>query len=182
MNPTSALLIVDVQKGFDHPSWGRRNNPSAEENISALLARWREAESPVFHVRHISTEPGSPLKDAGAEFKAMVDPRACETVIEKSVNSAFIGTDLETRLRESDIGSLVVVGLTTDHCVSTTVRMAANLGFNVRLASDATATFERTGPDGEHHTAEAVHKMALVHLHEEFAGILTTQQILEDFN
>lgn len=182
MNPRLALLIVDVQTGFDHPSWGRRNNPSAEDNISVLLARWRETESPIFHVRHISTEPDSPLKNAGTEFKAMVDPHAGETVIEKSVNSAFIGTDLEARLRESDIESLVVVGLTTDHCVSTTVRMAANLGFNVRLASDATATFERTGPDGEHHTAEAVHQMALVHLHEEFAGILTTQKLLEDFN
>ncbi len=182
MESRSALLIVDVQKGFDHPSWGRRNNPSAEDNISALLAGWRSESLPVFHVRHVSTEPGSPLKDAGAEFKAVVDPHAGEAVIEKSVNSAFIGTDLEARLKESDIESLVVVGLTTDHCVSTTVRMAANLGFDVRLASDATATFERTGPDGEHHAAEAVHQMALVHLHGEFASILTTQQILGDFN
>ncbi|MBA3610285.1 MAG: cysteine hydrolase [Rubrobacter sp.] len=180
LNTATALLVIDVQKGFDDPSWGRRNNPSAEENISALLAAWRVAELPIFHVRHLSTEPGSPLGGAGGVFKDAVRPLAHEPVIEKYVNSAFIGTDLETRLREEMLDTLVVTGLTTDHCVSTTTRMAANLGFSAHIVSDATATFDRIGPDGKFHTAEHVHEMALVHLHEEFAKVVTTRNTLEN--
>lgn len=106
----ASLLVVDVQKGFEDPSWGRRNNPSAEENISALLAAWREAGLPIFHVRHLSTESGSPLGGASGAFKDAVRPLAHEPVIEKHVNSAFIGTDLETRLREKALDTLVITG------------------------------------------------------------------------
>ena len=173
-----ALLVVDVQRGFDDPRWGRRNNPRAEENIRALLAAWRGSGLPVFHVRHLSTDPASPLRGGGADFKEAALPRWDEPVVEKNVNSAFIGTDLEARLRARGVGALVVVGLTTEHCVSTTTRMAANHGFATSLVSDATATFDRTGPDGRPHPAEDVHEMALVHLHEEFARIVTTRDLL----
>jgi nicotinamidase-related amidase len=178
----AALVIVDVQKGFDDPSWGRRNNPEAEENISDLLSYWRRSELPIFHVRHLSREEGSPLSPGqpGSEIKDAVLPAKDEPVIEKTVNSAFIGTDLETRLREQDIDTIVVTGLTTDHCVSTTTRMAGNLGFDTYVVSDATATFDRTGPDGRLHEAEKVHEMSLVNLHEEFATIVSTASLAEN--
>lgn len=176
-----ALIVVDVQEGLDDPAWGRRNNPGAEQKISTLLASWRGAGLPVFHVRHLSKEPGSPLRpgQSGCEVKEAARPLPGEPVIEKSVNSAFIGTDLEARLRELDLDSLVITGLTTDHCVSTTVLMAGNLGFDTYLVSDATATFDRIGPDGAHYDAEHVHEMALLNLHEEFATIVTTADLLE---
>jgi nicotinamidase-related amidase len=174
----TALLVIDVQRGMDSPRLGRRNNPGAEENVAALLAAWRRADLPLFHVRHLSKEPGSPLVGEGTGFKRPARPLPGEIVVEKDVNSAFIGTDLEACLRERGVEKLVLAGLTTDHCVSTTARMAANLGFEVRLVSDATATFDRVGPDGRLHAAEDVHEMALVHLHGEFAEISTTDEVL----
>lgn len=176
-------MIVDVQKGFEDPSWGKRNNPEAEENISELLSLWRTHGFPVFHVRHLSTEKGSPLAPGlpGSEIKDAVSPLEGETLVEKNVNSAFIGTDLEKLLRDRGIDTLVVTGLTTDHCVSTTSRMAANLGFDTYVVSDATATFNRTGPDGTSYAADKVHEMSLVNLHKEFATIVDTAELLESY-
>lgn len=127
----AALLLVDVQEGLDDPTLGERNNPGAEERAATLLAAWREAGRPVVHVRHLSEEPGSPLRPGqpGVEIKEIVRPAPGEPVVEKSVNSAFIGTGLEERLRADGIETLIIAGLTTDHCVSTTARMAGNLGF-----------------------------------------------------
>ena len=175
----TALIVIDVQEGFDDPSWGERNNPDAERNISELLSLWREDQRHIFHVRHLSLEKDSPLApdSPGVEIKDGVRPEEGEPLIEKNVNSAFIGTDLEERLREQNINTLVVTGLTTDHCVSTTSRMAGNLGFGTYVVSDATATFDRTGPDGKLHDAGKVHEMSLVNLHEEFATIVTTASL-----
>lgn len=95
------------------------------------------------------------------------------------MNSSFIGTDLEDRLRDQSIDTVVIVGLTTDHCCSTTARMAGNLGFTTYFISDATATFERTAPSGQHYTAEQMHDTALTSLSGEFATILTTEELLQ---
>ena len=107
-----ALLIIDVQKGFDEPLWGRRNNPDTEKNIALLLSAWRECKQPVIHVRHNSVESESPLRPElpGNDFKDEVKPLPGEKQFGKTVNSVFIGTDLENYLREHKIQSLVIVG------------------------------------------------------------------------
>jgi nicotinamidase-related amidase len=176
----TALIIIDVQQGFRDPVWGKRNNPQAETNIAALLAAWRSSERPLFHIQHLSLEPQSPLRAniPGSDFQEMVQPKPGEPVIQKHVNSAFIGTDLEARLRQNNIDTLVIVGLTTDHCVSTTTRMAGNLGFQTYIVADATATFERTGYDGTWYSAEDIHAISLASLHKEFATVVSTQDIL----
>ncbi len=181
LSKNAALIIVDVQKGFDDPSWGRRNNPCAEENIAKLIGSWRRAGWPIFHIRHRSRLKGSPLNpaSAGFEIKDIVKPLPGESVIEKEVNSAFIRTDLEKQLHNRGIGAVVIVGLTTDHCVSTTARMAGNLEFETYVISDATATFDRTGPNGKHFDAEDVHAVSLASLNGEFAKIVETADILK---
>ncbi len=184
LEQNTALIIIDVQKGFDEPKFGIRNNPFAEENIAKLLKAWRKAKRPVFHIKHDSTEPNSPLRPylSGNEIKDIVKPKMNEPLIVKNVNSAFIGTDLEKRLRENEIKTLVIVGLTTDHCVSTTVRMASNLGFKVYVVSDATATFDRKGFTGKHYSAEEMHELAMVSLQNEFATIVDTQFLIDLFD
>ena len=181
MSSAAALLLIDVQQGFDDPRWGARNNPSAEKRIADLLAAWRATDRPVIHVQHLSLEPQSPLRaDApGHAFKVEALPMVGEPVFRKHVNSAFIGTDLEVHLRANGIEALVIVGLTTDHCVSTTTRMAGNLGFTVTVVEDATATFERQGPDGDLYSADLVHRVSLASLHREFATIRSARDILE---
>jgi nicotinamidase-related amidase len=133
-------------------------------------------------VQHHSLEPGSPLRAGlpGAAFKPEARPRKGERIFRKHVNSAFIGTDLEAHLRARGIEELVLVGLTTDHCVSTTARMAGNLGFRVVVVEDATATFERLGPDGAHLDADLVHRVALASLHGEFGTVKSTLEVLSE--
>lgn len=180
----TALLVIDVQKGFDDPSWGKRNSPDAESNIEILISHWRRREMPVVHIRHCSVEPSSTLRPgmAGNEFKDQAQPLPGEAQFSKSVNSAFIGTGLEKHLKERGISSLVIVGLTTDHCVSTSTRMAANLGFNVTLISDATATFDREGYDGVLYSADEIHRVNLVSLNGEFCVVRSTEEIVKEIS
>ena len=184
MNKSSdaALLVIDVQKGLDNPRLGPRNNPQAEQRIAELLAAWRGTGRPVIHVQHMSTEPQSLLRPGlpGNAIKDEALPTAGEPLFQKTVNSAFIGTDLEAYLRSRGIESLVMVGLTTEHCISSSARMAANLGFDVTVVADATATFGRRGYDGTQYSADLVHGVELASLNGEFATIRDSSDILAD--
>ncbi|HEX8476535.1 MAG TPA: cysteine hydrolase family protein [Pyrinomonadaceae bacterium] len=180
MPKDAVLLVIDVQKGFDEPVWGRRNNPQAEANIAQLLDAWRRTERPVVFVQHLSREPNSPLRpnQEGCEIKDAVRPLPDEPVIQKQVNSAFIGTDLAERLRRMGSKTIVITGLTTPHCVSTTARMAGNFGFDTFVVADATASYDLTGHDGKLYKAEDLHALSLASLHGEFATILETDALL----
>lgn len=179
--PDCALIVIDVQQAFDDACWGSRNNPAAEAHIGALIAAWRRSGRPVVHIQHRSRRPDSLFHPhaPGFQVKPEALPLASESVMYKEVNSAFIGTDLERHLRGAGIGTLVIAGITTDHCVSTTTRMAANLGFETYLVGDACATFERTGPDGRHYSADQMHDSALASLHGEFATVLPCARVLQ---
>lgn len=181
-----ALVLIDIQKGFeDIEHWGgRRNNPRAEENAGILLSFWRQNHLPIFHVKHNSTDPNSKLAKGkpGNEIQDVVKPIDNEPVIEKNVNSAFIGTDLQQRLNNNSIKTLVVAGLTTNHCISTSVRMAGNLGYHTFVVADATAAFDTPGIDGKKFSAELIHETALASLHNEFAIAIETNELLNKMN
>ncbi len=175
------LIIIDWQRAFrDEAFWGPRNNPCAEDHCAALLAHWRAKGWPVRHVKHNSTEAASPLRPGlpGNEFEDCAAPQDGEPVYTKQVNSAFIGTELETDLRAAGQMDLVFIGATTDHCVSTSVRMAANLGFTATLVGDACFTHDRAGPNGIKLSAQALHEAHLTSLHGEFATVVDTTELI----
>lgn len=184
-NTNPALILVDIQQGFDNiPYWGgERNNPDAEANARKLLDYWRANNLPLFHIQHCSTNPNSMLAESnpGNAHKEIVKPLPGEPVIKKSVNSSFIGTDLQQRLDAAHIDTVVIVGLTTEHCVSTTARMAGNFGYNTYVVADAVAAFSKTGINGEHYDAETIHLTALAMLNDEFATILNTDEVINAF-
>ncbi|KAJ5164890.1 uncharacterized protein N7500_006720 [Penicillium coprophilum] len=212
----TALILIDNQSAFCDPKtishWGTtRSNPNYETNIQALLSAFRVARSSsqtpleVIHIFHSSTTPGSPLHPSnpgGIRPLDFATPASdgSEAIFWKSVNSSFIGTELEAHLREKGFRQLIIAGLTTDHCVSTTVRMAANLGVvdrylgngpvrlrsdgthendvqiekgRIVLVEDATATFGKGGID-----SETVHKVSVASLDGEFADVFSTEEVI----
>ncbi|MCX6593092.1 MAG: cysteine hydrolase family protein [Acidobacteria bacterium] len=177
----AALVLIDLQQAIDHPSWGTRNNPDAEKKAAALLAAWRLAGRPIYHVRHDSTFPHSHYRPGqpGNDFKPELAPLPGELVIPKRTNSAFIGTDLEQRLRAAGQLTLVMAGVITNNSVEATVRMAGNLGFTVYLAADACFTFGRNDWNGVWRTADEVHALSLANMHDEYALVVSTSDILE---
>ena len=181
-SPRTALIVIDVQRAFDEweAAGKRRNNPEAIARIADLLSASRSSQTPIFHIRHEGTRPNSSFLPGGTGYCVKDEARELEgePVIVKRVNSAFIGTDLESRLRAADIKTLVICGATTNHCVDTTTRMAGNLGFDARLVRDATWTFDRAGPDGDVHSAEDIHAMTLANLHDEFARIVSASEAI----
>ncbi len=180
-----ALLILDVQKGFDDPYWGKRNNAEAEANIARLLTEWRNRKGHVIYTKHLSLDPASPLhhrNKLGTEFKEIIQPMDGEIIFTKNVNSGFIGTELESYIKQNQVKSVVITGLSTQHCVSTTTRMSGNLGINTFLVSDAIAAFDITDHKGVHHTAESIHEHELAMLQKEFATIITTNEIISQLN
>lgn len=180
VNIATTLLLIDVQQGLDDTWFGQRNNPQAEDNIIRLLQHWRSNNWPVIHIQHASSSPQSPLHNSkpGYALKPGCEPMADEMHFVKSVNSAFIGTGLEEQLHNTGSKQLVVCGLTTEHCVSTSVRHAGNLGFAVILAADATASFDSTDHNGEYFSAEQVYDISLATLNEEFCIIRSTHDLI----
>jgi nicotinamidase-related amidase len=181
MDAATALIVVDVQQAFDDAAyWGRRNNPDCEANVAALIAEWRAQGRPLVFVRHDSDEAASPLRpgEPGNALKPEVSGEP-DLLVTKQVNSSFHGEpDLDAWLRGRGIASFALCGITTNHCVETTARVGANLGFDVLFVLDACTTFDREGPDGELVSAEDITRATAASLHGEFATVVKTADLL----
>jgi nicotinamidase-related amidase len=176
----AVLLPVDMQRAFDGPPWPRRWNDRVDENGIALLKQWRKAGRPIVHVRHDSIVEGSSLAPGsdGNKFRPGFEPLEGEPLVTKSVNSAFIGTDLDLRLRRLGARHIVTFGISTDMCVSTTVRTGANMGWDMVLAADACDCFDL--PDGKGGTiaAETVQAAHIATLGFEFCRVVSTKELV----
>lgn len=179
--PENAVLIpIDMQRAFDATPWPRRWNDRLDENGLALVTAWRAAGRPIIHVRHDSVEPRSTLRPQapGNALRPGFEPQAGEPLVTKSVNAAFIGTDLDLRLRRLGTDTVVLFGISTDMCVSTSVRVGSNLGYRVILVEDACDCFDL--PDGKGGTvpAEEIHRAHVATLRHEFAAVWRTGEVL----
>jgi nicotinamidase-related amidase len=182
LSATTALLLIDVQKAWDDPSWEVRSTPAAEANVARLLAGFRVSGRPVLHVRHASANPASPLHpdQPGHAFKPEAQPLPGEPIFTKSVHAAFLGTGLEEHLRTHGITGLVIAGITTHLCVSTTARLGSNLGFAITVVSDASSALSLDDGEGGRIPAETAHRVALAELRGQFAAVKTTNEVLAD--
>lgn len=174
-----ALLVIDVQNGFLDPGQPIRNNKHAEKNMLKIMEHCRKKGDSIIHIQHLGTAKDSFfLSEKNRAFQKGFGPQGNEKVIQKFFNSAFIGTDLEDYLHKQGIYELVIVGLTLPHCVSTTTRMAANLGFDVTLIEDACATYALLDQDGNWLDPQKIHLYNLAALNHEFAKVMTARDFL----
>ena len=175
----AVLLPIDMQQAFDAPPWPRRWNEQVDANGLALLAAWRAAGRPIIHVRHDSVQAGSSLASGtpGNAFRPGFGPEGDEPLLTKSVNSAFIGTDLDLQLKRLGARHVVTFGISTDMCVSTTVRTGANMGWDMILVPDACDCFDL--PDGRGGTvsAEEIQRAHVATLAVEFCRTLSTAEL-----
>ncbi|AUX77042.1 cysteine hydrolase family protein [Sinorhizobium fredii] len=179
--PENAVLIpIDMQRAFDAVPWPPRWNGRVDENGLTVLAAWRAAKRPIIHVRHDSIKEGSTLhpEQPGNAFRPGFGPMGGESLVTKSVNAAFIGTDLDLRLRRLGADTVVMFGISTDMCVSTSVRVAANLGYRVFLVEDACDCFDVADGAGGVIAAREIHRAHVATLRAEFADVVTTGELL----
>ncbi|MDD2540000.1 MAG: cysteine hydrolase family protein [Desulfuromonadaceae bacterium] len=180
-----ALILIDMQK--DYFPGGRmelRGSIEATGAASCLLAAFREAALPVFHIQHISTNPSATFflpGTTGIEIHHSVAPLPDEPVIIKHYPNSFRGTDLLERIRRAEVDSILFCGMMTSMCVDATVRAAFDLGITCTVAQDACATRDLMF-SGETIPAPQVHGAFLAALGAVYADIRTTDTILEEMH
>jgi nicotinamidase-related amidase len=178
---STALVVVDVQKGFDDSRWGDRNNPDCERNIGRLIAAWRDHGWPVVFVRHDSASIGSPLAPGtkGNQFKDVVKGKP-DLLVTKSVHSAFHGSpDLGGWLKENGITGIAVCGIQTNMCCETTARVGSDLGFDLMFVLDATHTFDIVGPNRHVYRAREIARYTAVTLDANFGQVVSTSDLVD---
>lgn len=179
----TALIVVDVQRGFDDAEfWGPRNNTACEGNVGALIAAWRGSDQPIVFVRHHWDEDGSPLRsdEVGSEFKDVVEGRP-DLLVTKTVHSAFHGKpDLHDWLTKDGIDKLVICGIQTNMCCETTARVGSDLGYEVEFALDATHTFDQDDHEGGTVTADELARITASNFDPEFGRVLTTDAAIAE--
>ena len=137
------LLIIDIQRDyFPGGAFPLVEPEAAAEAARRALDRFRAEGEPIVHVRHIWDAPDAPFfkkGTAGTEIHPLVAPEGDETLITKDEPNAFLGTDLEQRLRADGIDELVVAGMMSSMCVDASVRAGADLGFGMTVIHDGCA-------------------------------------------
>ena len=168
----ACLVLIDLQNEYRAGPIALPNAEAAIASAARLLTRARASGARIFHVAHKGKAGG--LFDRAAhrgQIAEALAPLPGEPVIEKALPNAFAGTELQKLLAASGRTDIVLAGLMTHMCVSSTARAALDLGFRVTIDAKSCAT--RDLPDGHGGTisAQTVHDVALAELSDRFAII-----------
>lgn len=175
----TALIVIDFQNEYFTGRMPIPDGKRAMENAKQLIAFADAAKIPVYQIQHVAPAGAAVFAKDGktVEFLPAMAPRAHDTVLQKTTVSVFASTDLDKLLKARGIDTLVIAGLMTHACVAGAARDAVPLGYNVVVASDATATRDITRIDGSHITSDVLHRAALAEIEDTFGDVMTTDAI-----
>jgi len=178
-SPRRALIVIDVQNEYftgglpiEHPPVG--------ESLHNLLRAMDAAQArgiPVIVVQH-SAPAGAPVFAPGTatwELHPDVAGRPRDHYIEKSLASAFTGTDLADWLATRGIDTLAVVGYMTHNCDASTIYEGAHRGLRMEFLHDATGALPYANAAGSA-SAEEIHRVFSVVFHSNFAAVASTAE------
>ncbi|MGU9803890.1 cysteine hydrolase family protein [Pseudomonas sp. PICF6] len=177
----TALLVIDFQNEYFTGKMPIPDGAAALANTRELIDFADDHHMPVFHIQHIAPAGSAVFAEGGetVKFHPDMQPRAQDVVLQKTTVSVFGSTDLDKRLKSAGIENLIISGLMTHACVAGAARDAAPLGYNVLVASDASATRAITRVSGEAIDKDALHKAALAEVEDTFGDVMTTAQIIK---
>ena len=166
MNNT-ALILIDIQNDyFPGGAFALEQPELATEKAVQLLRLFREQQCPIVHIQHENLKPELPFMLPGSKGQSIhpsVQPLINEKCFIKHYPNAFWNTELEQYLKDHSITCLVIAGMMTHMCVSSTIRSAMERGFEVTVIKDACAT-RALELDGIEISAETVHRTSLAEL------------------
>jgi nicotinamidase-related amidase len=179
----SALLVIDAQDSFKvGPRWAKRNNPSFEENVSALVEAYRAARLPVVFFLHTDSDEAFAKDSPSFKLMDFLKPRKDEPVMVKNTRNCFTSTTLQPYLIEKGVRRVSITGIQMEQCCETTARIAADLGYAVDFVTEATMTFPIPNWDkpGEELGVDAIRERTEYALRRRFARITTVNQLTKE--
>jgi nicotinamidase-related amidase len=177
----SALVVIDFQNEYFSGQMPIPEGAAALAKTRELITFADSHKIPVYHVQHVAPA-GSPvfaIDGQTVKFHPDMQPRPQDVVLQKSTVSVFASTDLDQQLKNAGIQTLIISGLMTHACVAGAARDAAPLGYNVIVASDASATRAITRANGVSIDKDSLHKAALAEVEDTFGDVLSTAQIVK---
>ncbi|AXF15393.1 cysteine hydrolase family protein [Paraburkholderia caledonica] len=179
--PRRALIVIDVQNEYvtgnlpiEYP-----DVQSSLANIGRAIDAAHTAGVPVVIVQNFApaTSPLFARGSAAAELHPVVASRERDHYVEKSLPSAFTGTDLADWLAARQIDTVTVVGYMTHNCDASTINHAVHAGLAVEFLHDATGSVPYENSAG-FASAEDIHRVFSVVLHSRFAAVASTDEWL----
>lgn len=178
-SPQRALVVVDAQNEYFTGSL-RIAHPSPDQSLQNVLRAMDAAARhrvPIVVVQN-SAPAGSPIfaKDSpGWQLVPAIAGRGRQHYVEKTLPSAFAGTDLAGWIERTGVQTLTLVGYMTHNCIAATAMDALHRGLGVEVLADATGAVPYTNAAGSA-SARQIHDTFCVVLHSRFAAVLSTER------